>query len=199
MKQRAPYSQFIPWDLQLNTLANELDSLRNEYFLLWNIQFHNVLKELANVHCQLEYFKGWDKKNSGTPLTQILADHFESDLQRQYTQYGAHQADISITSDEVKAKHFLSRGQQKIILIAMKLAQGTMLQGDCLYLFDDLPAELDDGHQKRLLNFLSGQKGQYIITSVSPLNTPESINISNSHCYEISNGKLERSIETCFT
>ncbi|HRD71190.1 MAG TPA: DNA replication/repair protein RecF [Legionella sp.] len=167
LKKNAPFDHFIPWDDQLCHYAERLDNLRREYFLQWQIQFAKVLEELTSTRCRIEYAKGWDKKNTGKPLKEVLAEQFISDKQKTYTQYGAHQADILIESDDVKAKHVLSRGQQKIILIALKLAQGLLLQKECLYLFDDLPAELDEGHQHALLKFLEGLAGQYVMTCLS--------------------------------
>jgi DNA replication and repair protein RecF len=169
LKKHAPYEYFVPWDKQMNQLANQLDDLRQDYFKQWQVKFYNVLHQLTDSTCTIEYFKGWDKKQTGKPLDQILAEHFTGDNQKLYTQYGAHQADIYIESNELKAKQVLSRGQQKIILIALKLAQGELLAHDCLYLFDDLVSELDDIHQQKLLNYLANQKGQYVITSVNKM------------------------------
>jgi DNA replication and repair protein RecF len=165
LKTKAPYAEFIPWDKQLNDLAECLDLFRKEYFNLWDQEFIKVLAELSELSCSIHYFKGWDKKNTGKPLIQILAESFERDHHQFYTQYGAHQADIIIESNLNKAKQFLSRGQQKIILIALKLAQGNLLEHDCLYLIDDLSAELDEFHQQKLLSYLASRKGQYVITT----------------------------------
>lgn len=169
LKKHAPYEHFVPWDKQMNQLANQLDELRQDYFKQWQVKFYNVLQQLTDSTCTIEYFKGWDKKQTGKPLEQILAEHFTGDNQKLYTQYGAHQADIYIESNQIKAKQVLSRGQQKIILIALKLAQGELLAHDCLYLFDDLVSELDDIHQQKLLDYLANQKGQYVITSVNKM------------------------------
>lgn len=190
LKTHAPYAHFIPWDQQLNQLAIQLDELRQEYFLQWRIKFYAVLEQLTDCTCTIEYFKGWDKKATGKSLDQILAEHFHSDNQKLYTQYGAHQADIYIESKYTKAKHVLSRGQQKIILIALKLAQGALLEHDCLYLFDDLVAELDESHQIRLLNFLCQRKGQYVITSVNHMEFVSQLPDNECSLYNISKGVI---------
>lgn len=171
LKMCAPYSQFIPWDKQLSQLATKLHGLREDYFIRWEREFTDVVSELSELECSLNYIKGWDKKNTGKDLEQILLENFESDKQRSYTQYGAHQADFTIDIAGNKAKHFLSRGQQKIILISLKLAQANLVTGDCLYLIDDLPAELDEEHQKKVMLYLSKRKGQYIISSNIHTNT----------------------------
>ena len=171
LKQSVCYDYFVPWDKQLSSLAVELDIMRHDYFIAWHATFQRVLNEITSTPCTLEYYKGWDKKCTGKTLDVLLAEHFQSDKQRQYTQYGAHHADIFIHANDQKAKRVLSRGQQKTILIALKLAQGALLNSDCLYLFDDLPAELDEIHQKKLVHYLMTHKGQYIIaaTNSNPL------------------------------
>ncbi|MGC1181867.1 DNA replication/repair protein RecF [Legionella sp.] len=193
LKQHAPYAHFIPWDKQLSVLAFQLDVLRQDYFKQWENEFKQVLAQLSELSCTISYFKGWDKKNTGKDLEQILAESFITDNHKLYTQYGAHQADIIIESTVHKAKYILSRGEQKIILFALKLAQGNLVDQSCLYLLDDLPAELDELHQRKLLNYLAARKGQYIITT--NLN-PTALNI---YChnemlttYHIVNGSLKR-------
>ena len=194
LKTRAPYSQFIPWDKQLSQLAQQLDLLRHEYFTQWELAFTKVLHKLADVDCSIKYFKGWDKRNTGKNLAEILADSFDSDKQKFHTQYGAHQADIVIESNQMKAKQILSRGQQKIILISLKLAQADLLERDCLYLIDDLSAELDELHQNKLLNYLTQRKGQYVITNTSINQFCSIFSDKQAHFYQIKKGVLEKSI-----
>jgi DNA replication and repair protein RecF len=170
LKQQAPKNLLLPWDRQLSEVADKIDSERESYFTLWQPVFHRVLSELTDIDCYIEYYKGWDKKNCRKNLQTILNDNYLSDLQRQYTQQGAHQADIIIKTESYSAKKILSRGQQKIILIALKLSQAELLQTDCLYLLDDYAAELDLNHQKRLLSHLASRKGQYILTTMNPQN-----------------------------
>ena len=63
-------------------------------------------------------------------------------------------------------KQSLSRGQQKIILIALRLAQAHLLPKPCVYLFDDIAAELDAKHLERFFNCLSQVKGQFFLTAI---------------------------------
>ncbi|KTC91493.1 DNA replication/repair protein RecF [Fluoribacter dumoffii] len=165
LRQHAPYPHFIPWDKQLSQLAQQLHVLREEYFAQWEISFTSVLQKLSQLDCKILYYKGWDKKNTGKELEQVLVESFVADMQKGYTQQGAHQADILIQVNQNKARHILSRGQQKIILIALRLAQARLLANDCLFLIDDLPAELDEAHQLKLMTYLAQTKGQYVITS----------------------------------
>ncbi|WP_115703183.1 DNA replication/repair protein RecF [Legionella sainthelensi] len=191
LKIRAPSAQYIPWDKQLAQLAYQLHQLREDYFIQWEREFISVLNDLSELECTLKYYKGWDKKNSGKTLEEILVENFESDRQRLYTQHGAHQADFIIEVNNTKAKHFISRGQQKIILISLKLAQGNLVTEDCLYLIDDLASELDDNHQRKIMSHLITRRGQYIITSISNSNSLlENLSSDVSSKYQINSGKV---------
>lgn len=185
LKTNQSYANFIPWDKQLHDLANQLDQSRQEYFVLWQDKFYKVLSQLTKTECTLQYFKGWDRKGIGSDLLTLLQESFASDKLKTFTQLGAHHADLIIESNEVKAKQVLSRGQQKIILIALKLAQAELLERECLFLFDDFAAELDQQHQQNLLNYLSSSKGQFVLTATQEISPsylgvePTIINLSN--------------------
>ena len=166
LRQKAKPQFFVPWDLQLVELANELHRMRAGYFNRWNIAFQSYLQQLTDVPCNITYYKGWDRKESGKGLDEILDEQLTSDMQRQYTHSGAHQADLFFDMSSKKAKLLLSRGQQKIVLIALKLAQASLLKKDCIYLFDDVAAELDSKHLTRLVTCLKGVKGQIFLTSM---------------------------------
>jgi len=169
LRQKAQKSQYAPWDKLLVELSYALDSLRAAYFVKWSDAFQAFLSRLTDMTCSIRYEKGWDKKGSGKTLQVLLDEQFEQDVQRQYTHSGAHQADIVFDSDALKARHHLSRGQQKIILIALKLAQAQLLSVPCVYLMDDITIELDASHIERLFTCLEQLPGQFFLTTVHPV------------------------------
>ncbi|HVT62970.1 MAG TPA: DNA replication/repair protein RecF [Legionellaceae bacterium] len=169
LRQKAKPAYFVPWDNRLVELAYELDRLRAAYCKDWAECFQLCLQPLSDLNCVIRYDKGWDKKNTGKSLKTILTEQFEQDLQRQYTQAGAHQADLQFDVMQLKAKQHLSRGQQKIILLALKLAQARLLNKQCLYLMDDITVELDAPHIERLFETLSEYSGQFFLTSVQSI------------------------------
>jgi len=164
LRQRAKAQQLVPWDNQITELSNSLHSLRINYCQDLNAEFIKTLAQLTDINCELLYYKGWDRKEEGKNLDSILKANYESDLTRQYTHYGAHQADLLVVSKDFKVKHFLSRGQQKIILFALKFSQAKLLNKPCIYLIDDMTSELDDEHAKRLINYIADLDGQFFLT-----------------------------------
>lgn len=170
LRQRETRKQcYTPWDTLLVDLACAIDPLRQDYFQRWAACFESFLPELSDISCQIRYDRGWDRKKTGKSLQTILDEQFEQDLQRQYTYAGPHHADILFDSASLKARQHLSRGQQKIILIALKLAQAQLLSKPCIYLMDDITIELDELHIQRLFTSLANLPGQFFLTSVQSI------------------------------
>lgn len=166
LKQRAGYHQVEIWDQQLAQTGEMLNQMRQSYFMDWQKSFEQVMGGLSALQGTIGYYQGWDRKGTGQSLYDSLKAHYPQDLQRQYTQYGAHQADIVIESKEMKARQILSRGQQKIILFGLRLAQASLLAKPCLIMVDDLAAELDRRHALNILTHLRGIGGQQILTGI---------------------------------
>ena len=168
LRQKAAFSLFAPWNKSLVDAAYLLDASRREYIESWSLKFNQVLAELTDLPCDMRYEKGWDKKQKGTSLGDILIEQFDLDVARQYTHSGAHQADISLVLPSLNAKLNLSRGQQKLILIALKISQALLLDKPCIYLFDDITLELDKAHIQRLFKLLETIPGQFIFSTIDP-------------------------------
>jgi DNA replication and repair protein RecF len=198
LRERASQSMLEPWNEQLVNLSYVLDEFRSEYFEAWSKAFEHILPTLTPLSCGLAYDKGWDKKNTGLGLDEILVQQFEMDLQRQYTHSGAHQADILFKTAGQKAKQTLSRGQQKIILIALKLAQAKLLPGTCTYLFDDITTELDLAHAHRFFEALEGIKGQFFFTSIESALFREKLQVESTTFFGLEAGIVSRETPGAF-
>ncbi len=195
LRGRASRNQFAPWDEQLIELSMVLDEFRAAYFEKWTNVFDEILPLLTPLVCRIGYDKGWDKKHTGMSLEEILDTQFELDLQRQYTHSGAHQADILFETHGQKARQTLSRGQQKIVLIALKLAQARLLRSGCTYLFDDITTELDAGHIDRLFKVLETVTGQFFFTSIEPTIFRQQLLSEEASFFQLQAGSVSRETE----
>lgn len=120
--------------------------------------------DLAEV--QMAFRAGWDRRE---PLRTALEKNAQSDAAQGFTQVGPHRADLRFNAGGVAASEMLSRGQMKLLLVAVKLCQGQIIEESCrlppLYLVDDLPAELDEAHCASVCRQLRGGR-QVIMTAV---------------------------------
>ena len=189
LRQQAKQQQLLPWDKTLSDLSAQLDALRNEYFTELNIKFKEILTQLSPIQCSLEYYKGWDRRKVGKHLALILAENYQQDLGRQYTLYGAHQADLIIDSCHINVRQCFSRGEQKIILFALKIAQAKLISKPCVFLCDDLSAELDQAYLMRLIDLFRQTSGQFFITLINH-NVFQSVDDGNFKLFFVEDGVI---------
>lgn len=158
------------WDREFAHWSERLDALRMEYMQALAPLFQATLAELIDLpELTLRYQRGWDAKR---PLGDVLAAGRDSDSHMGFTQTGPQRADLRIRMGRRPAVEVLSRGQQKLVVSALKLAQGRLLEEmngrTCVYLIDDLPAELDGEHRRLFCQLLAGLECQVFVTCVEP-------------------------------
>ncbi|TVP50142.1 MAG: DNA replication/repair protein RecF [Halomonas sp.] len=158
------------WEQELAIWGEQMDMLRHAWFSEFLPVFEETLKALLPLPgLTLHYARGWDKERT---LSAVLHDSRGSDQQMGFTQQGPQRADLKIRLNKQPAVEVLSRGQQKLVVSALKLAQGRFLertaQRHCIYLIDDLPAELDEQNRHQFCRLLEEMQCQAFITSVEP-------------------------------
>ena len=111
--------------------------------------------------------RGWD---ASIGLLEAIQKSELSDRSHGFTHIGPHRADLRVTLNGKPAVDVMSRGQMKLAIIAMKLAQGQLLaeQGGAppIYLVDDIMAELDEHHASNVLKILAKIRAQFFLTAV---------------------------------
>lgn len=160
--------EMAPWDLELALLSERIHVFRESCMTRFLGPFFDLLKDFVAIEgLELKYYRGWD---ADTTYAEVLATTIERDKRVGYTQLGSHRADLLITVKGQNGADVLSRGQQKLLVCALKLAQGyvfSLITGRrCVYLVDDLPAELDEHHRSLLVRWLDTMKTQVFITGV---------------------------------
>lgn len=170
LKNNASKSQLKVWDEQLILASNSIDEYRKSYFSHFLMYFESIADELLPFGVpDLRYYSGW---SADVSYAELLDANYVRDIGRGHTTAGPHRADIRITMNNIPAKDVLSRGQQKLFVNLMRLIQGKLLQKlrkkPCIYLIDDLTAELDRNHQRKLIKSLGDLDAQVFITTISP-------------------------------
>ena len=156
------------WDREMCLASDEIDGYRRDYIKALKPIFEQVLGLLVQLPAlTLSYYRGWDKERS---LNQVLASSLLRDQQVGHTHSGPQRADLRLRLGSNNAAEILSRGQQKLVVCALRIAQGHLLnsarRGQCIYLVDDLPSELDEQHRLALCKLLEDLGCQVFITCV---------------------------------
>jgi len=167
---RIDRSQLAVWQREFLLAAEHIDALRKHYLEGFVPLFHQVLDQLIELpDLRIHYYRGWDKSRT---LADVLDNQWDRDLKLGYTQSGPQRADMRIKVRSQAASDVLSRGQQKLVVCALKVAQSLHLQAEhnrpTTFLVDDLPAELDRHHIRKLGALMEGLTGQVFMTSVDP-------------------------------
>lgn len=168
LKAKRPRKELDVWTNELVKYGLELDALRRDYIRSVSPFVAELAQALLGVnHLEFIYQPGWDE---ALGYAATLANVYEEEYRMGHTQFGPHRADFDIQIDTISVKHFLSRGQQKLLICAMILAQGKLL-AQCankglIYLIDDLPTELDLYSKTKLISLLTMQQAQIFITAI---------------------------------
>ncbi len=121
-----------------------------------------------------------------------LLQRKEEEIIRSQSLVGPHRDDISYYINEIDSKKFASQGQQRTIVLSLKLAELELIkqkiQDTPVLLLDDVLAELDNVRQNFLLNAI-GDDTQTIITSVDTVLYDEDY-LKNVEIYKISDGAI---------
>lgn len=119
---------------------------------------------------ELKLYSGW---RSGVSYADVLVEQRNRDLIQGFTGRGPHRAEMHFLYQGVLAQQYLSRGQQKMLVTAFKIAQSVLHkkihQTPTIFLLDDLSAELDMTHRMALCQWLESLKCQTFITSIDDL------------------------------
>jgi len=184
------------WDQEFLKYAESITNQRSVYIEQLKPFFYKVLSDLAANDLEgieFEFYRGWSLKAS---LEQTLAANVETDLKRGFTQAGPQRADLRVRYLNQNASDVLSRGQQKLVICALKIAQGYLFSQytgrTCIYLLDDLAAELDEVYRERLCDLLSTLDCQLFITSVDEQLFSKSWPSMDVKVFHVKQGELEQ-------
>lgn len=105
-----------------------------------------------------------------TALIAQLRAKLELDLRVGYSTVGPQRADLELLGDSTSAEKKLSRGQQKMLVLALNLALFDCIvdagRGAPVLLIDDLAAELDAGNRALVIREIETRGGQAFLTMI---------------------------------
>lgn len=126
-----------------------------------------------------------------------LTESFEAELARGQSLIGPHRDDLSFLINEKEAKSFASQGQQRSIILAIKLAELKIIEsrkGEIpVLLLDDVFAELDESRQDFLLHNLP--RNIQIFLTTTHLSSVQKDFLKGAQILEIKNGTVVESAE----
>jgi DNA replication and repair protein RecF len=105
-------------------------------------------------------------------LAEVLAAKLDRDRERGFTSAGPHADDAALALDGKGARSYGSQGQQRALVLALKIAEIENLRAALfrppLLLLDDVSSELDPAKNGFLLEYLRSLPGQAFLTTTDP-------------------------------
>ncbi|MDH5598345.1 MAG: DNA replication and repair protein RecF [Cyclobacteriaceae bacterium] len=155
------------YDNTLSTAGKYIHAVRKEFVVEFTPYVVEYYKKVSGQ--QEDVTINYESDLDGNEYSALLKENINRDLLLSRTEKGIHRDDYSLELNGEKARKFSSQGQQKSIIIALKLAQyqyiGELKGFHPLLLLDDIMDKLDDERISNLLSIIDESiKGQVFIT-----------------------------------
>ncbi|MDD1626093.1 MAG: DNA replication/repair protein RecF [Methylococcaceae bacterium] len=186
--------QINVWDRELVYYGTIVDSHRQQYLKKLKPVFIEIISQfLAIEGIDLKLVSGWD---TAKQFNQVLVEDLDKDLRYGFTHSGPHRGDFQLLVNNRLARDFVSRGQLKLLVMSLKLAQVQLLANEqsnigCI-LIDDFAAELDIINRAKLLSYLGEMKCQVFITGTEIEDFGNLSDTKNYKMFHVEHGNIKQ-------
>ncbi len=166
--------ELISWSEMLSEYAAYIVRDRFRYVELLKPHIARIAGELSGGKEEVTVAYKCDIDNPDADIESLKEQYkgvFTSNLERERivgtSLYGPHRDDLVIDINGVSARSFASQGQQRSIVLAIKLGEGEVIKEmfgeEPVFLFDDVLSELDEQRRKYVICGMRDK--QIVITS----------------------------------
>ncbi len=156
--------QIDVWDEQLASLASLIIRTRKNFISKISKPANQTMKHISKDADELKISyvgaKGESAEEIKSELLKSLKFNLDKDMELGYTSIGPHRDDLRFDLNGVDAKNFASQGQQRSIVLALKLAEMQVFEDELgekpVLVLDDVFSELDSARQKKLYQKFEG-------------------------------------------
>ena len=185
-------AQRSTWIEQLAEAGEDLDRGRARWAETFATALSVTQTGLPGAEVSLRYMRGWPRAEQS--LIDCLSASWDKDREAAYLRQGPHCADLRFSFQGAAVAERLSSGQLKMLAVALRLAAGRqLLEGcgrRCVFLVDDLSAELDRNAKRHLCHSLA-QSGHQIFASCIELGDLKTFLPTESRCdFQLRQGQL---------
>jgi DNA replication and repair protein RecF len=185
--------QIEVWNKEFVEYGTKLAEYRRQYIEQLETVFWPVIQHFLSIDdLQLRYNKGW---RSDVELITQLRHDLDKDIRYGFTTSGPHRSDFQILYKNRNVKDFISRGQMKLLVLSLKLAQvrlhNEISSNSTCILIDDLSAELDTFNRLKLVKYLTGLNCQVFITSTELSDFGDLTQFQNYKVFHVEHGCIK--------
>lgn len=163
--------RFMEQDVWLKPLSEygaQISLMREHYIELLNEEINELFGQFyPELSVAMRYNNGWDRSKT---LLETLKYKAQRDLFKGNTGFGPHKADIEFLVSGHQASEYLSRGQLRLLVSVLLLAEVKLLnklkQKSTIFLIDDVSAELDEMKREKFIDTILEYNAQIFITAI---------------------------------
>jgi DNA replication and repair protein RecF len=168
LREGAGPGALVPWNQEVAGAGEALHGQRHRFLEGILPVYAETLESLLSMTVDIRYQPGWDMTRG---LADALQEATATDRARGFTGIGPHRADLRFSTDGSPIHQVLSRGESKLFVVSLVLAQGRFLEDlqgrRPIVLVDDLASELDEDSRGRFFAQLRALGAQTFVTTVS--------------------------------
>ena len=165
-KQRLDNDSMHGWEIAMDARAVQLNQQRIDFLHQLSIEMEGFAEQLLGFVPGIRLNPGWDTDQTLASRLQFNRQH---DWQIGYTRYGLHRADVEFLCNNMPLGAVCSRGQVKLFLILLYIAQAAVTEAVTgirpIYLLDDYTAEVDARNREKIVQLLLDKGLQSFITT----------------------------------
>jgi DNA replication and repair protein RecF len=214
-ERREPRALLTPWNEEQISLGSYVLEQRLKTMAGINAVAGERYRQLSGTQQQLEIVyaptslpaggQNGDERHPSLRSGPALADGFRArlaevetrELEQAVSLIGPHRDDFAFLLDGVDVGTYGSRGQQRLVVLALKLAEAEFMETETgerpIVLLDDVLSELDPARRAYVLERVSGL-GQTIVTTTNPADLPPSF-LARAEVFRVAAGAVERESE----
>lgn len=197
---RAARTLLKHWNHELADAGQSLHDFRVRYVKMLSSTFMDVaLRYFGLDGVTLHYRPGWVDADN-VDLATCLAHHVDAEIEQGRPLYGPQKADLVVQWNGQLARDICSRGQKKLVVYGVRLAQVILLHQTRnvapVLLLDDLAAELDCTNIEKISMFLRDYPCQSFITVIDKDVVNEGLlhGFGNHRMFHVEHGQLTQSL-----
>lgn len=190
------FSQSEFWDEELITHGNTLDEYRKHYVETLEPYLNANLRQfLPEFSFEITYHRGWEKDYS---FADAIVRKSEKDIKNGFLSVGPHKADLKVKVKGHDASEVLSRGQLRMLVAALQLAQTQYLmectKKTCVFLLDDVGAELDISKREVFIDSLLECNAQLFVTAIESSQVNFHKKYNDKKMFHVEHGQVREEI-----
>ncbi len=180
----------VAWEPEMSKAAQVVDHRRWTFLNAFMPRAMEIAERwLTAYELDWKFRPGW---RVGCALAEVLAQSREREMVQGFALYGPHRADLRLTVDGEEAAARLSRGEQKLLVAALRIAlvEHWAHRGGYrpLVLVDDLPAELDVHYREGLMKSLLASGAQVFVTTIEADQLP---GVHSGGWFHVEHGRVQ--------